>query len=831
VGVQQLLGDAELEHQLTKITLGLQTLNLQQRKPYEFTELSELAQAFKRQQLKSDLVESLEQIGQQKLVVDAEIAQVRSSASSKTCELQLKIENLALAVSGWQSQVEIAQAISQVSGIVHQLEQRHTFDFGDLPQLLNGATNEQLLSQSGLDTKLALLAKQIAALTTKAPTRFEGMSALAENLQALQAQSQLTETDLTKKLNAIAFLVDNSNPQVVRYEEEANVALSELAQTLRCLNTGQQLLQGELLEQLQHTTGRAISAISQHIEQSKEDLSMLQTVERTTAFKQALSVTTANKKEAVTELTQQLRNFPLNEVAIRLGLTQDKYDKHKWRCEGQTISINDQKFYDHANLTGGYGAIDLVMHVQARDFKEALQWLADSSLELPPPVPHQSSPHPKVQEERQPFQPPAPDESKWLAVRQYLVEKRQLPVALVDELHSQGKIYADAKQNAVFLRQDIESNITGASLRGTYKDSSFKGLATGSKREGGWFSFAQGEGQLERIVLVESAIDALSAAALAEQPGKAMFVSSDGAGSVPTAWLRQQQQQGVEIVAAHDSDRAGEAMAWRLATELGLVTRATPTVGKDWNEQLKGIGSQPDVSQWKLVAQAIGKPDAYISRIEAVVASSQGLSTEAAAAMRQDFDTYKQTANDLWQWYQAARDISKPDAYLGRITEVAIAFHHPKSPTPLTQQAAATMQQDLAQHKQLLASKSWQHHSPITDLTRPMRTDSIVAYTDAKDSSSLQQERLNTRAVELSIKLLSTFAKNQHRSRVSWTGGWYTFTKIGSDVKINCSQRQATILEFTNGNLQGSITQRDVEKFEQVLEAIKEKEIGKQFEL
>lgn len=413
-----------------------------------------------------------------------------------------------------------------------------------------------------------------------------------------------------------------------------------------------------------------------------------------------------------------------------MGLTRDKHDKHKWRGEGQIISINDQKFYDHANLKGGYGAIDLVMYVQGREFKEALGWLADSALELPPaPV---RSHEPKAQE-RQPFQPPAKDESKWLAVRQYLTQKRQLPGALVDELHSQGKVYADAKQNAVFLRQDIDGNLTGASLRGTYNDSSFKGLATGSQREGGWFSFVQGEGQLKRIVLVESAIDALSAAALAEQPGKAMFVSTDGAGSVPTAWLKQQQQQGVEIVAAHDSDRPGEAMAWRLAAELGSVTRATPTVGKDWNEHLLGIGSQPNVSQWKLVAQAIGKPDAYISRIEAVVASAQPLPIEAAAAMRLDFNIYKKTATDLWQWKEAARDVGKPDNYLERITQVAIAFHHSKSPVPLPEQAVATMQQDLAQHQQLLSLKLWQHYSRNADLSHPMKTASSVAYAAAKD--------------------------------------------------------------------------------------------------
>jgi hypothetical protein len=102
---------------------------------------------------------------------------------------------------------------------------------------------------------------------------------------------------------------------------------------------------------------------------------------------------------------------------------------------------------------------------------------------------------------------------------------------------------------------------------------------------------------------------------------------------------------------------------------------------------------------------------------------------------------------------------------------------------------------------------------------------------NAHSADSIQQEQLNKRAVKLGIRLLSAFAKNQSSDHVSWTGGWYTFTKIGLDMRIDCSQRQSTILELSNGNLQGSITQRDVEKFERVLEAIKEKEIVEQSEL
>ena len=416
---------------------------------------------------------------------------------------------------------------------------------------------------------------------------------------------------------------------------------------------------------------------------------MLKTSNPSKAVKKLDTAISSYTEQSITSLANHLREIPLEEIAMLLGLTLDKHDKHKWWGDGQILNINNQKFYDHLNLTGGYGAIDLVMHVQGQSFKEALKWLSDGKRELPR-VPR-SLAQPKVTE-RRPFQFPIAEDSKWLSVRQYLVAQRKLPVTLVDKLHNRGIIYADAKQNAVFLRQDIANNVTGASLRGTYQGSSFKGLATGSQRENGWFSFVQGEGELKRIVLVESAIDALSAAALAEQPGKAMFISTDGAGVIPVPWL---QQQGVVVVAAHDGDRAGEEMAWRLAMEISSVTRATPAYGKDWNEQLQGRASELDVSQWRLVALALGKPDTYVVKIMKVINSEQALSSEAQAAMQQDFSVYKQLSSNLWQWYQIAQASGYPQAYLKRIASVAIALHHSQKPIPLSIEALSAMQQDV----------------------------------------------------------------------------------------------------------------------------------------
>jgi len=51
----------------------------------------------------------------------------------------------------------------------------------------------------------------------------------------------------------------------------------------------------------------------------------------------------------------------------------------------------------------------------------------------------------------------------------------------------------------------------------------------------------------------------MSAAALAKHPGLTLFMSTDGAGSVPIDWLQQQQAQGSSY--RHDADRPGEEMA------------------------------------------------------------------------------------------------------------------------------------------------------------------------------------------------------------------------------------------------------------------------------
>jgi 5S rRNA maturation endonuclease (ribonuclease M5) len=231
------------------------------------------------------------------------------------------------------------------------------------------------------------------------------------------------------------------------------------------------------------------------------------------------------------------------------------------------------------------------MHVNSCDFKQAVAWLNDrlgegATLEA---VTYQTRVIIQTEQPR-PFIPPTPDVDKWQQVRRYLKSERRLPSSLVDNLHQQGLVYADDKQNAVFIRRDLdEKTIAGATLRGTAgANNTFKGLALGSKRNAGWFHFQQG-GQssdpIQRAVLVESPIDAMSFAVLDRtESRKTIYLSTDGAGTLPLEFLRTLPAKSVII--AYDNDQPGDAMAQRAMEQLPNAVRRLPKA-KDWNEELK----------------------------------------------------------------------------------------------------------------------------------------------------------------------------------------------------------------------------------------------------
>lgn len=417
------------------------------------------------------------------------------------------------------------------------------------------------------------------------------------------------------------------------------------------------------------------------------------------------------KRENLAHLANQVRDIDLEIVALDLGLERDRHDKHKWRGSGQIISINGGKFYDHLALKGGGGAIDLTMHVQSCQYREAVEWLSEQSNM---PLLHENSPSRAnkqvIKDEPKYLALPTKDERTWPDVRRYLVETRGLPEPLIDQLHEKGLVYSDIMHNAVFLRHSgndwHREEVTGASIRGT--SGKFRGMSPGSDKNKGWFWFSAGKGELSRVVLVESAIDAMSSAALDKLSGRGqgitVYLSADGAGAIPTADLKAVISRGGGVEVAFDADVAGDQMAERILKEVIGATRLRPTHGKDWNEQLLHL-KKPSLDK-------TAKTYLEARQTNALPQQLNQKSTTPMQVFQQKIDQVDQRTGDflassqqsspsvdtLRHWYRVSRSLGKSQQYLNRITEVANQF---KTGQPLSDKAHSAMRQDFKTHNQI----------------------------------------------------------------------------------------------------------------------------------
>ena len=285
-----------------------------------------------------------------------------------------------------------------------------------------------------------------------------------------------------------------------------------------------------------------------------------------------------------------LRRIPLEAVLRAANAQPDGHDHAQWHTARGVLSVNGAKFINWNQGRGGGGAIDLAMHLNAFDFNAAVQWLAH--LSAAPPACAGTADRSAAQVGRFPgLQPPAlapspkpplaiptPEASLLPGVKRYLTEQRRLPDSLLEPLIQAGRLYADPKANAVFLLLGKEDQPVGAELRGT-TGPAWRGLAPGSRKDLGYFSV--GPDQSREAVLCESAIDALSCAAL--YPHR-RCLSTAGARPNP-AWLTPLLSHGLRLYCGFDADPTGDHMAQALIALHPAVHRLRPPL-HDWNDVL-----------------------------------------------------------------------------------------------------------------------------------------------------------------------------------------------------------------------------------------------------
>ena len=274
------------------------------------------------------------------------------------------------------------------------------------------------------------------------------------------------------------------------------------------------------------------------------------------------------------ELATRLRALPLEQVLPLCGGQPDRHDRHKWHTPAGTLSLTGSKFMNWTLGAGGGGAIDLVIHLRRLDFKGAVDWLAGHFSPALPPQPVRPPPAPPLR-----LPPPAP--SQLARVRDYLIGRRCLPSRLVVWLIDSGSLYADARANAVFLLHDDHHRPVGAELRGT-TGAPWHGLAPGSGRDLGCFAIpVQTQHTLPTVVLCESAIDAISCAAI---HADRMCISTAGARPDP-AWLANLLKRQYPIYCGFDADPTGDHMAEAMIARHPTIQRLRPPC-HDWNDTL-----------------------------------------------------------------------------------------------------------------------------------------------------------------------------------------------------------------------------------------------------
>ena len=286
-----------------------------------------------------------------------------------------------------------------------------------------------------------------------------------------------------------------------------------------------------------------------------------------------------------------VRSIPLQTVLTQWGAERDRRDRTGWRTERGPLSVTGAKFFNWHLNKGGGGAIDLVMHLGSMDVGAAIGWLEQHLGSGSAAVPSTANPSSNSCSQRSsicggaPAQPhgqlrlPRANLANLQRVRRYLAEQRCLSAGILEPLIESGRVYADRRGNAVFLMVAGKANRSiGAELRGTGKRV-WRGLAPGTRKDTGYFWI--GEASSQKIVLCESAIDAMSCFQL-----HAASICISTAGVRPDApWLYPLMARGYEIYCGFDDDEPGDTACRQMIARHPSIKRLRPP-RHDWNDVL-----------------------------------------------------------------------------------------------------------------------------------------------------------------------------------------------------------------------------------------------------
>jgi hypothetical protein len=314
----------------------------------------------------------------------------------------------------------------------------------------------------------------------------------------------------------------------------------------------------------------------------------------------------------IINLAEQVREIPVAQILQAEGFKSDRQGQSiMFKDDNHSINVTGQKWFDHKNDKGGYGAIDLAIHLNQTDFRQACLWLADrygsnhqTNLSFPVAQSshkHSTPPQPKesFEEQRARLAIDSPENKK--IVFEYLTQTRGIESKYIDQNFVRATRSKDLPMlhNATFLHRNLDGEVKGLSSRSTLHQTGGKSCL-GSKTFA-WFTTMDLK-KSASVVLTESPIEALSLANLAPEittfePKQPVCYLSVSGNSVPENLAQYLVQSKKEVVLALNSDLPGiqgTARAKETFSKLGYsgeIQILTPE-GKDWNSDLREYRSE-----------------------------------------------------------------------------------------------------------------------------------------------------------------------------------------------------------------------------------------------
>lgn len=297
------------------------------------------------------------------------------------------------------------------------------------------------------------------------------------------------------------------------------------------------------------------------------------------------------------ELTEQLNNISLNLVMEYIGATPNEDGQRgKWKTpSGDNVAVTGQQWYSWKTREGGIGAISfLAFHLaeinnidtRSDDQKKAVRRMAirdliktfgDGDLSLIADSGENIT-------FKQPFVMPHIIDFKINQVRQYLNEKRGLPLWIINKQISSGLLFAgfpsDWQMPPKFIKNPqsitddyvwatfLSANGTAAEMRAIERTDGYaKMLAKGSDKDlGGFVLKAEKDVSEKTVAALEAAIDSMSYHAF--YPGRIATSCMGVTFNLAAKAAIEALERNYSFQLAFDNDQAGNESAIRFKEEI-----------------------------------------------------------------------------------------------------------------------------------------------------------------------------------------------------------------------------------------------------------------------